>query len=268
MSKELTLTDPFDFILRIEQYDTKMEVLSKFIECLNEIVKTYKEDITDNSNMKYDLFKRIFVSKYSGCIPNFSALQIMIEYSKGKTILEVESGNGFWARLIEILGGIIIPTETNTHENLYHYGIKQYSAVEAVKNFESDVLFMSKLEQNTYAHDVLSEFKGDTFFFIGDGRSEFTTDNSFFNLLEKEWVLEKNITLLNWKDNHDSLSIYKRVNNCNEEYEEFNESNESNESNEYKESNESNEYNESNESNESKESNSEEFKKSKKFKKI
>ena len=126
-------------------------------------------------------------STFSYSNPNLSALQIMMEYSKGKRTLAIGSRIGFWEKLFEILGGIIIPTEPNIDEELlkYHHGILQYDGVEAVKKFATEVLFMSWPEEGTYAYDGLLEFKGDTFFFIGEGRGGSTADNSFFDIIMK-----------------------------------------------------------------------------------
>ena len=209
------LSDPhgeLDKISRIESYDEKITALSDFLNVLNMIVKVSKSP-------KISLEKSLQImtdthSTFSYSNPNLSALQIMIEYSKGKRTLAIGSRNGFWEKLFEILGGIIIPTDPNIDEELlkFHDGILQYDAVEAVKKFATEVLFMSWPEEGTYAYDGLLEFKGDTFFFIGECRGGSTADNSFFDLLEKEWVLEKDIELEQWLNIHDGLSIYKRAN--------------------------------------------------------
>ena len=127
----------------------------------------------------------------------------------------IGSRNGFWDKLLEILGGIVISTDTEINlgeEPLrYHDGIMAFGAVQAVKTFLPKVLFMFWMKKGTYAHDALLEFKGDTLIFVGEGRGGIVANDAFFNLLKEEWVLEKNIELQKWLNIRDGLSIYKRA---------------------------------------------------------
>ncbi len=156
-----------------------------------------------------------FTSNFSWAIPSISAIHKICEFAADQPILEVGSGLGLWAGLIQARGGKIIPTDsftthgTSMDRTFIH--VQQMDGVSAVKNIQTPVLFMCwPGYRDPMAENALRTFTGDKFIFVGEGHDGCTATEEFFDLLYKDWEYVEDSEIPSWGGIYDSLSFYIR----------------------------------------------------------
>ena len=93
-----------------------------------------------------------FLDTYSWAIPNKDTILKLVEFAKGKQILEIGSGLGLWSALLRFYGANIIATdkyipEKNPYfdrEKIYlpYIDIMYMSVREALEKYKTDILFL------------------------------------------------------------------------------------------------------------------------------
>ena len=158
--------------------------------------------------------RKQYTKTFSWAIFDIFTIMSIINFAENQIILEVASGNGFLSKLIELLGGEIIPTEPMNGYcdfKLFYSRIRKLNAVEAVIKYPTNVLLMcwpSYLDN--YAINALQLFNGDKFIFIGEDKYGCTANDAFFDYLEEKWTLAKKINIQNWYGIYDTLNFYER----------------------------------------------------------
>ena len=178
------------------------------------ILMVLKTHYPNTENFSGFLFRAEFVEKFSWAIPDVHSIMEIIKFAEGNEILEVGAGNGFWSILIKTLGGIITssdPMISHCDFNAFHKNFQKLDAVEAVKQNPTNVLFICwPSYQNPYAYEALKEFKGNKFIYIGEDKYGCCGSPLFFNLLNDEWELKKQIEIECWYTIHDRMEFYER----------------------------------------------------------
>jgi len=162
--------------------------------------------------------------KYSYAVPNRLALKTIHEQGK---ILEIGSGNGYWAYLLrEFYNTDIIctdahpvPTGTNFH---FGYDVK--------KEYVDDIIFPTRALMEWVAKDralficwptydtewafewvkMYMDYGGQTLIYIGEGQGGGCADDNFFCLLDQCFEKDKlNWSIPQWDGIHDYFEIYR-----------------------------------------------------------
>lgn len=154
-----------------------------------------------------------FIRHFGEAIPNKRAVKEIIKFTDGESILEIGSGMGLWAYILQLYGATVYPTDNFPHlpkylakpqANLlakpqasllgYNFtNIERIDSMQALKKYNNiDVLLLWEDIYNT-AHKTLKHFKGNRLIFIGELMEDASI--SLIELLEKNWKIYKRIEL-------------------------------------------------------------------------
>lgn len=159
------------------------------------------------------------VPKYSFAIPNEEAINEIAKL--GVPIIEIGAGTGYWAYLLNSVGVDIICFDN--YRSLYNFGDskpKQWDKVwfkvdigeqDKIKEYPERTLFLCWPSYGTsMASDCLEAYTGDLVIYVGESSYGCTGNGKFFNILDKEFELTKEVKIPQWYGIHDYLFIYKR----------------------------------------------------------
>jgi hypothetical protein len=182
-----------------------------------EVATSLRSEAIIGYNMRQDIQMGIFRSNFSFAIPSILAVNEICAFAGSEQILEVCSGLGLWASLIQANGGRIIPTDSFTSHGTNPYKtflpVIDMDAVMAVNQFTTGVLMMSWPSYgDSFAVNALQAFKGDKFVYIGEGQGGCTANDDFFELLENEWDFDwdNRIDIPTWHHINDCICLYTR----------------------------------------------------------
>ena len=60
------------------------------------------------------------------------------------------------------------------------------------------------------AANILKQFNGDRFVYIGESRGGCTADNTFFEILNSNWTFVESVDIPQWDGIHDEMNMWKR----------------------------------------------------------
>jgi hypothetical protein len=152
---------------------------------------------------------------YAFSVPRRRAIEVLVELSP---VVEIGAGTGYWARLVDSMGGDIVAYDDCSRDDVVHgkfYQVIDRDGVDAVREHGDRSLFLCWPELGTsMARDTLEayfEAGGDTLIFVGEYRGAVATD-SFFDLLEDECeeASSLRVTLPKFFGIHDIFEVYVR----------------------------------------------------------
>lgn len=166
--------------------------------------------------------RRDLVTKYAWAVPDPEALDRFMALDLGP-LVEVGAGTGYWAWLIEQLGGDVVcydenpPGDTSAEStNHWHPSGHQWvpvlkAGVWAVEMHQDRALMLCWPPYgDPMAYAALRIYKGAAVVFIGEGDGGCTADDDFFELLGKEWTETAAVELIQWEGIHDRLEVWTR----------------------------------------------------------
>lgn len=164
-----------------------------------------------------------FVNEYSWAIPEETAIKKIKSFVKGRNVLEIGSGLGLWAKLMQNAGIHVTPTEPLSmpkKDKGDFYGKKEpYTKMndmdinKAMEQFGSsnDVLMLIWPPYNDpLANNALKSFKGSSLIYIGEGSYGCTGDDNFHCALDNEWEEVEEVDIPQWAGLHDRMYFYNR----------------------------------------------------------
>lgn len=161
-----------------------------------------------------------FVKNYAWGAPDEESLKEIKEFVKGDKILEIGSGLGLWARLLQDIGVRITPTNPARKDDHYlnlekgpFTKIHAMGHKEALETYgrEYDVLMLCWPPYSEYmAYEALSGFNGDKLIYVGESDGGCNATDAFFTLLSNKWEEVKCIDIPQWFGLHDYLFMYER----------------------------------------------------------
>ena len=158
-----------------------------------------------------------YITTIGWAIPSDEAINEITNFVGQETILEIGAGLGYWAKLLQDKGVIVIPTDNKeTHwkhsKHPLHTKVIRAKHTDAIKKYkEASVLFLCwPPYDKPMAEESLNLFKGRKVIYVGEEQEGCNATDGFFNLLEKEWSLIKNIRIEQWWGLHDYLALYER----------------------------------------------------------
>lgn len=198
------------------------EKFKEFVEYLKQ--KGLTEELIEevfNDRHQLQFYKRnFFTNNYSWSIPSKTAINEIINFVGNDAILEIASGHGVWAKLLQEANVNIKPTDyisspkrkNYTLNKAYDIDIEDLSANDAIQKYKNfNVLMMSWPPYNEpMAHQALQNFNGNKLIFIGEGKGGCTGDDNFFKELNQNWNLIKEVDIPQWPRIHDYLYLYHR----------------------------------------------------------
>ena len=158
------------------------------------------------------------------CINEFSfsvLTQEIVDLFKtsSKSFLEVGSGTGYWAWELSQAGVDIVATDPKPYTHIHYreefprkcwVKPEKLNARNALKRYPGRTLLMSwPCLGEKWAFHTLKAYTGDKFIYVGEWNG-CCAEESFFELLEKEWKVVLDYKLRQWEGIHDYLWILER----------------------------------------------------------
>lgn len=177
----------------------------------------YMAAFRQQREMRYGL-----TNKYAWAVPNQEALATIA--AEGR-VVEAGAGSGYWASLLRSMKTDVVAFDqhgTDLAANHFHKGspVKAWTDIakgdaSAVRPHGDRSLFMSfPPHDEPFAYDVLKNYRGNRFVYVGEGPGGVTGDDKFFNLLAKRWKEERTVAIPNWEASdgflRDALTVYVR----------------------------------------------------------
>ncbi len=177
----------------------------------------YMAAFRQQREMRYSL-----TNKYAWAVPNQEALATIA--AEGR-VVEAGAGSGYWASLLRSMKTDVVAFDqhgTDLAANHFHKGspVKAWTDIakgdaSAVRHHGDRSLFMSfPPHDEPFAYDVLKNYRGNRFVYVGEGPGGVTGDDKFFNLLAKRWKEERTVAIPNWEASdgflRDALTVYVR----------------------------------------------------------
>lgn len=167
--------------------------------------------------------RRDFAKNYSWAVPDRNAIEQIKRFVGNERILEIGSGTGVWAKLIQDAGISITPTDLSPGETLNinnkkrtrtptHTDIQELSHQQAIKQFgdHSVLMLCWPLYDHPMAYEALKAFRGNKLIYIGEGYGGCTGDEKFCNLLERKWTMTQRVEIPRWTGIYDSVQLHIR----------------------------------------------------------
>lgn len=116
-----------------------------YIELISEVEKAAPRlNKTDRSNGRYTYKKQseeferrlVFCRHYAWAVPSRETIDRLVEFIGGSSVLEIGAGSGLWARLLQLKGVDIIPTDNMSEpRDRYFTKIENCDAETAMKKY-------------------------------------------------------------------------------------------------------------------------------------
>lgn len=153
----------------------------------------------------YDEFIRrdMFTKSFSWAIPTKEVINKITEFIGSDHCVETGCGSGLWAKLLQLNGVNIVPTDnmSETYEK-YYTDIENISDDKAMEKYgDFPVLFLCW--SRTYPND---KFRGNKIVYIGE--DEYGCTNGFPD--EKVWEEVERIDIPQWFGIRDFCALYVR----------------------------------------------------------
>lgn len=204
-----------------EEYPRMVSMAKRYGITPEELINRIKDSHPDSNRNPYlaEFSKRdYFSTEYGWSVPSKEAIEELKEFVGGDQVVEIGSGHGLWAKLMQDIGIQVTPTDYFEGRGEYTAKKDSFTEVEDLQNLEAlqkysgyNVLMMSWPPYDSpMANETLSAFKGNKLIFIGEGYGGCTADDDFFDQLEKEWERIKGIQIPKWEGIHDGIDIWVR----------------------------------------------------------
>lgn len=158
------------------------------------------------------------VGQYAWSIISDEFIQAIKAY--GVDVLSVGAGSGYNERLMSDAGISVVVTDPfPPGENRYFAPdckiwsdtLHAMNAVDAIRYFSSHSLFMSwPVYGADWPVEALMEYKGDLFFYIGEGYGGCCANDDFFEYLHEGFEMVKQYDIPQWYGIRDYAAIYRR----------------------------------------------------------
>lgn len=164
------------------------------------------------------LKRKELVRKYAWAIPDENVIR---EIAKLSPIIEVGAGTGYWAKQLREAGADVLAFDPNPPSplcsaNPYHKNTSSWTEVQRAEEdivcqYPDRTLFLCwPPYDDPMAARCLSLYEGQTLVYIGEGYGGCTGDDTFHEMLERDWDLKARIPIPRWFGISDSCWVYKR----------------------------------------------------------
>lgn len=150
------------------------------------------------------------IAKYAHAIPCDGIIDQIVKLSP---IIEMGAGNGYWAKLISDAGGDIIAIDNGetTEWTKTWFEILKGTPRLLHKYTERTLMLCWPPLMSNMAFNSLRHYKGNTVIHIGEGQHGCTGNNAFYELLEEQYELEREVQPPQWPGIHDYFEVWKRT---------------------------------------------------------
>lgn len=167
-------------------------------------------DRTEMANGIYIDPRRSLIEQYSWAIPTEEVIKKIVEWSP---IIEIGAGLGYWASLVDQLGGQIKAYDSYSEGWESYEDLPKHFKVERMGEIDldySDTLFLC---WPPYAEDMAETAirmkKWTRIIFVGEGAGGCTGNDEFHEILENEYEEVDYMKIPVWEGIHDGAYFYQ-----------------------------------------------------------
>jgi hypothetical protein len=204
--------------------------IGKDVDKVFDIINSLNEELNPQDDVDKDKSrnnrKDYYINHFSYAIVTTEAIEKIKEFlidNNCKVLLEIGSGFGLWASLINLYINIkikknvkVIATDKVKYPDEYlYYKISKVDYIYAIPDKEekdlNTCLFLCWPPPNSdVAFRSLKQFQGNYLIFIGEEKGGIVANDEFFDALEKEWAKKSYAEIPRWFGNEDFLIFYER----------------------------------------------------------
>jgi len=164
--------------------------------------------------------REVAVHRFAWAIPNLNALR---EIARHGSIIELGSGNGYWAWLLRKMGVNILacdPLAAGEPDSYRDEGTTAWTEIlaagpeilSAAAHRERTLFLCWPPPFSSMAADCLKLYQGDRLLYVGEEPGGCCGDEEFEELIKRDWVVEKRVNIPRWPSPlvKDLLFVYRR----------------------------------------------------------
>jgi len=172
-------------------------------------------------SVPYEFMRRDrFISKYAWAVPSREAVKRLKEFVGRGLVLEVGSGKGLWAKLLQEEGVSVTATDDMSWTKSERFDpssgqfleVLNMDAEVAVRSFPGHeaLLMVWPPYDDPMAEKALNGFSGNKLILVGEDKSGCTANKMFFNDLGDQWDDVGRVSLPQWPGIHDMMTFWSR----------------------------------------------------------
>tara|TARA_Y100000034_G_C6741921_1_gene329277 strand:- start:85 stop:744 length:660 start_codon:yes stop_codon:yes gene_type:complete len=181
---------------------------------LKELGEVTKEDLSTDPIMTEFERRRQFVRQYGWSVPSRRAIEEIKGFVGNEQIIEVGSGGGLWARLLQDAGVPVKATDIlDQSPDLKNFTeVEQLSHLDAIQAYGDYGVLMLVWPpyDDPMAAEVLKSFKGNKLIYVGESEGGCTADDEFCSILNSYWQHVGYVDIPQWEGIHDDLNFWVR----------------------------------------------------------
>ena len=157
------------------------------------------------------------IVRYAFAIPTDAAIRALAKLSP---IVEIGAGRGYWAHLLRVAGADVLAFDTYplryAESGWWRPGMGEpwtevlRGGPERAGRYPDRTLLLIWPPMSDMAERALRACRGSTVAYVGEGDGGCTGDRAFHAALERDWRVEREVSLPQWWGIHDDLTIYRR----------------------------------------------------------
>jgi hypothetical protein len=222
-SKRVFTPDSYPFIGRMmkAQPDPLM-MLKESLSVLEKMLDTPGEHTEGPTEDDMKMTRSNLVNQFAWAIPSDDAIHWLAKQLKGRPVVELGAGNGYWAHLLEQVGIEVTAYDRalawrgdenhwiRSDTKVWHPVRRGTQAM--VRNHQDKVLMLCwPPYNNRFAVETLRYYQGDTLVYVGEHEGGCCADDEFFAALEQDWIETACYDeMIQWSGIHDYMWVYRR----------------------------------------------------------
>jgi hypothetical protein len=160
--------------------------------------------------------RRFFTNLLAWAVPSPEAIAAIQQFVGSTPILEIGSGRGLWAHLLQLNQVPMIPTD-QTPRQMTFTRIEAIEATAAVEKYlQPGGCLMTCWPDSGHSYATEAVKRGldkgllDKVIYIGEPEGGCTGDDEFHEIMEKQFTLVQQVKIPQWWGIHDDLRLYQR----------------------------------------------------------
>jgi hypothetical protein len=151
--------------------------------------------------------RKSLIWAYSWAVPSRAALEEMVRHSP---LIELGAGTGYWAWLLEQLGGDVVALDQEPGQPPHWHSIRAGGPAD-ISAYPGHALFLCWPPNGSpMATQALANYRGQTVIYVGEWGGR-TADETFHRELNAVWILAREIPIPCWPGVLDRLYVFKRI---------------------------------------------------------
>ena len=159
--------------------------------------------------------RRVLAEHCAWAVPNTAAIEAI--RALDMPVIEVGAGLGYWAWLLGQDGVDVDTYDIAPAGNHWCSGDPWTEVAEgdhrvlATADAARALMLCWPCYDKPMAVDCLTAYRGEVVIYVGEGPGGCCASDAFFDLLERDWAVEREVDIPRWPGMRDYLVVYRRV---------------------------------------------------------